>query len=377
MSLATSSIDPTANAATSADAFNRRGMARFVQGDLPGALADFHATLRLCPDCAEAWNNSGIVRQTMGEVAEAVDDFSRALTFNPDYAEALNNRARARQALGSMEGALADFERALACPAGRFLATVYHNRGTLRHTLGDLAGALADFDRALEIDPEHVATHVNRGMARKEAGDLDGALADLDRALAVTPHAEAVAVYHARGGVRVLQNDFTGAIADYDEALRINPAWYVVYISRGNAYYHRRMRRGLADYFTAFSLDPEGAAEELLRTLGEGIKRGAEQVLANCEQHLRIDGGDILAHARQGLTLMLLGRDDEAAPHLDRFRQGAPDCARHLERILERLGKSRRSAERVTPVSPAFQADLVFAGGGSAGSWAAAVWAGR
>jgi tetratricopeptide (TPR) repeat protein len=353
---------------TKADAFNRRGMARFVQGDLPGALRDFRAALRVRPDYPEAWNNAGVVRQALGEVAGAVDDFSRALAFNPRYAEALNNRARARQALGGVEGALADFERALACAAGRFRATVHHNRGALRQAAGDLPGALADFDRALEIDPEHVATYLPRGLARKEADDLAGALADLDRALATTAPADATPAYHARGGVRALLNDFKGAIADYDEALRIDPTWYVAYVSRGNAYYHRRSRRGLADYFTAYSLNPEGAAREVVRTLADGVRRGADEVLANCDQHLRIDDRDLLAHARRGLTLVLLGREDEAAPHLARFREAATDCTALLESVL---AAARNGGEvRATPVSVAVQSDLLFAQGGPAGWWA-------
>ena len=370
MSITTCATDMTLN---SADGLNRQGMARFAEGDLAGALNDFRAALRLRPDYPEAWNNTGIVRQTLGETVEAVDDFGRALAFKPEYAEALNNRARAQATLGNVESALADFARAVNCAAGRFLATVHHNRGTLRQTLGDLVGALADFDRALEVDPEHVATHLNRGMARKEAGDLDGALADLDRALEITPPSDAASIYHARGGVRVLRNDFTGAIADYDEALRINPTWHVAYISRGNAHYHRRSRRGLADYLTAFALHADGAADELIRTLSEGIKRGADEVLANSDQHLRIDERDILAHARRGLTLVLLEREVEAAQDLSRFREAAPNCAAHVDRILTRA--SHPAASPPTPVNLAFQADQVFAQGESAGWWAPALHA--
>lgn len=361
MNLPTSTDDRIASGSDPAGAeeLNRRGMARYVQGNREGALHDFRAALELRPDYALALNNRGVVRQALGDIAAAIDDFSRALALNPEYAEALNNRARARQALGDVEGARSDFARALGCAAGRFLATVYHNRGTLRQAIGDLPGALADFDRALKVDPEHVATYLNRGTARKEAGDLSGALADLDRALAAAP-AQAAAAYHARGGVRALLNDFTGAIADYDEALRIDPTWYVAYVSRGNAYYHRRSRRGLADYFTAFALNPEGAACELVRTLADGVRRSAEDVLANCDQHLRINDDDLLAHARRGLTLVLLGRHEEAAPHLARFREAAPECATHLHRVLARV----RGEARPAPVSEAVRADSLFAGGG-------------
>jgi tetratricopeptide (TPR) repeat protein len=340
----------TATEPPSATALNRRGLGRFAQGDLPGALADFRAAARCGAGCPEAWNNSGIVRQTLGDLAGALDDFDRALALRPDYVEALNNRARARQALGDDQGALADLDRALECATGRSRAVVLHNRGALRQQRGDVGGALADFDAALEAGPDHVATLVNRGEVRKEAGDLDGALADFDRALLRTPASQAAPIYHARGGVRALRNDFAGAIADHDAALRIDPGYYVAYISRGNARYHRCDPRGLADYLRAFSLNPEGAAREVLRVVGEGLRRGAAEVLGNCDRHLRRDEGDVLAHARRALTLVLLGRAAEAEPHLARLRALAPAVVPHLDRLLDLAGKP----------APTSASDLVF-----------------
>jgi tetratricopeptide (TPR) repeat protein len=311
----------------------RDGMALFAQGDLHGALFAFREAARFNPASHEAWNNCGFVRLSLGGSAEALEDFTRALTLHPDYAEAWNNRGRARQALGDAEGAMADFERALSCATGRFLATVHHNRGALRQEMGDLMGALADYDHALEAAPEHVATHVNRGIARKEAGDLQGALADLDRAVETMPRS--AMAYHARGGVRVLLNDFPGAIADYDEAIRLDPGYAVAYISRGNASYHRRDRRRVSDYLTAFRLNPEGAARELVRVLVEGVQRDAAEVLDNCDRHLRLSDWDVLAHARLGLTLVLLGREAAAAPHLACFRDLVPAGAAHFDRLLQ------------------------------------------
>jgi tetratricopeptide (TPR) repeat protein len=342
-----------------AEDFNRRGLDRFAAGDLPGALADFRAAARCRPGCAEAWNNAGIVRQRLGDPAGAVADFDQALARRPDYAEALTNRARARQALGDDRGALADLDRAAACATGESLATVLHNRGALRQQAGDVRGALADFDRALEADPGHVATHVNRGEARKEAGDLDGALADFNYALERTPAASAAPIYHARGGVLALRNDFQAAIGDYDSALRLAPGYYAAYVSRGNARYHRRDPRGLADYLKAFSLNPEGAARALLRVLVDGLRHGADEVLANCDQHLRLDERDLLGHARKGLTLALLGRADEAGPHLARLRAAAPAVTPHLERVLD---LARRPDQAAAPVAgPSTALDLFFA----------------
>ena len=166
-----------------------------------------------------------------------------------------------RQAQGDEKGARADFDRALELAAGTaFAASILHNRAMLRRHQGDVAGALADFDQALEFDPGHTASYICRGNLRKETGDLDGALADFDRAVAHNPSVSLAAAYHGRGGVRVLRNDFAGAIADYDRALAIEPEQFHLYISRGNARYHKRDPRGLLDYRMAFRLDPHGAA---------------------------------------------------------------------------------------------------------------------
>jgi tetratricopeptide (TPR) repeat protein len=318
-----------------AQALNRRGIARFQSGDVPGALADFRQAAMLELHYAEPWNNSGLLRQMLGQLTQAVADFDRALAIRPDYPEALTNRGRTRQALGDAEGARTDFDRALELAANTpFAASVLHNRGMLRQRNGDAAGALADFDQALRIDPAHTATYVCRGNLRKETGDLDGALADFDRAVEQNPSASLAAAYHGRGGVRVLLNDFAGAIADYDRALSLEPDKFHLYISRGNARYHKRDPRGVLDFRTAFRLDPDGAARELLRILNGDVRRDAEAVLDNCDKHLRINDRDVLAYARRGLTLLLLGRKVEAAPDLARVADAVPDLQVWLRKLV-------------------------------------------
>jgi serine/threonine-protein kinase len=328
-----------------AEALNRRAIARFSQGDPAGALDDFSQAVALAPGYAEAWNNSGLVRQVLGRLGEALADFDQALAARPDYPEALTNRGRARQALGDLAGARADLDWALACASGPFVASVLHNRAALRQAQGDLAAALADLNLALRIDPEHTASYVCRGLARKEAGDLSGARADLDAALErAAPHNQAT-VYHARGGVRVLQNDFAGAIADYDQAIALEPENHLYYLSRGNARYHRRDVRGAVDFRMAFRLDPEGTAREVARLLAADTQRDAAAVLDNCDKHLRLSDRDALAHARRGLTLLLVGREAEAARDLARFRALVPDLAPLLARVID-LAREHRDSRR-------------------------------
>jgi tetratricopeptide (TPR) repeat protein len=332
---------------------NRRGLARLKSGDIAGALADFHAAATDKPDYPEPWNNAGLVRQILGDLGEAVADFDRALAVRPDYPEALTNRGRARQAMGDVAGARADFDRALRLVGSSpFAASVLHNRGLLRQAQGDLAGALADFDQALDRDPKHTATYVARGLARKENGDLEGALADFNQALEQNPSQGLATIYHDRGGVRVLQNDFAGALADYDQALSLEPERYLFYISRGNARYHRRDPRGVLDYRMAFRLDAEGAAREFVRIVSTDTQRDAEAVLENCTRHVRLSDRDVLAYARRGLTLLVLGRDAEAAPDVARCRALLADAFPCFQRVLDLMLHSRGSPAQAVSADP-------------------------
>jgi tetratricopeptide (TPR) repeat protein len=354
----TSTLPPASAPDVPADAaaLNRRAIARLMQGDPEGALADFRRCVELDPGYAEAWNNSGLVRQRLGRPAEALADFDRALALRPDYPEALNNRGQARQRAGDLAGAGADFDRALACAPGRFAASVLHNRAAVRQRLGDLAGALADFDRALEIDPGHAATYLNRGAARKEAGDLDGALADCNIALERVAPDLSAATYHHRGGVKVLLGDIAGALADYNAALALEPNNPVFHLSRGNARYHRRDPLALADYRTAFCLNAEAAAREAARFLADDVRRDAEGVLENCRKHLRISARDALAWARRGLTLLLLGRAAEAEADLEQARALQPGFRAWLEKVVALIEGRSAEGKTGTPMAPAASA---------------------
>jgi hypothetical protein len=50
-----------------------------------------------------------------------------------------------------------------------------------------------------------------------------------------------------------------------------------------------------------------------------------------------------MAYARRGLTLLLLGREAEAAPDFDRMRQLDPEWGPLLERLIEGVRRHRTS----------------------------------
>jgi tetratricopeptide (TPR) repeat protein len=316
-----------------------RGTCRHARGDLGGAIADFGRALEVDPGYPEAWNNRGAARYALGDLAGAVTDLDRALEARPRYAEARNNRGIVRHSLGDLPGALADFDQALAIRP-RY-AEALGNRATTRRALGDLDGAVADLDRAIGINPGHAAAYLDRAAVLHARGDLDGAAADYDTALGLIPRPAAVRVYHLRAGVRVSQRRFADARADCDRALEIDPACCMAYISRGNARYHLRDPAALEDYLTAFRIDPQAAVAEVFRILTADVREDADAALENCRKHLRICPGDVVARARRGQTLLLLGEEAAAARDLDECLRQAPEMRGPLEHLAERARRHR------------------------------------
>jgi tetratricopeptide (TPR) repeat protein len=290
------------------EALNNRGAARFASGDAAGALADFDLALRLRPQYPEALNNRGIVRHRLGDAAGALADFDSAIEFHPRYAEALANRAVTRTAVG------------------------------------DLAGALADFDRAVGIRPDFAEALHGRAAALRAWGDLDGAMADYGRVLGLVPPEQAAPVYHLRAAIRVAQRRFADAVAECTEALALDPSAAMAHLSRGHARYHLRDLDALADYRAAFAIDPPAAAADVVRLVVEDLA-DVEAVLKNCRQHVRLCPDDITAYARRGLTLLLLGREEEAARDFEDMLRRAPDWTGHLE-LMVRAARAHAGGPR-------------------------------
>jgi tetratricopeptide (TPR) repeat protein len=316
-----------------------RGASRHAQGDLPGALADFGNALEADPRCVEAWNNHGAARHALGDLAGAMADFSRALDIDPRSAEACNNRGIVHHALGNYDAALADFDRALELRP-RY-AEALSNRATTRQAQGDLSEAVADLDRAIGIKPDRAEAYHDRAGVLHALGDLDGARADYDRVLQLIPREQAAPVYHLRGSVFSAQSRFAEALADCNEALEIDPDFCLAYLSRGNMRYHLRDMAAPADYATAFRLNAQAAANEVLRFVTMGIREDAAAVLENCRKHIRICPDDAIAYTRRGLTLLLLSREAEARDDLEQAARRLPKWRDYLTLLIE-VAKQQR-----------------------------------
>ncbi len=230
-----------------ADAYTNRGVARYMQEDLVGAVADYDEAIRLDPEFAMAYITRGDARYDLGDRSGAIADYGEAIRLNPEDTEAYIKRGNARYFQKDLAGAVADYDEAIRLNPE--YATAFHNRGNARKDQGELAGAVADYDEAIRLNPEYADAYTNRGVARYVQGDLAGAVADYDEAIRLNP-ADATA-YNNWGVVRYVQGDLVGAVADYDEAIRLNPEYATAYTNRGLARYDQGDLVGaMADYLS-------------------------------------------------------------------------------------------------------------------------------
>ena len=83
-------VSPGASAAD--DPFIKSGNAKFIQGDLRGAIADYSRAVELSPDNTDAYIRRGVAKLSLGDHDGAIADFDRAIGLNPERADAYNNR---------------------------------------------------------------------------------------------------------------------------------------------------------------------------------------------------------------------------------------------------------------------------------------------
>ncbi len=128
-----------------------RAVCRFNAGDLPSALSDCEAAIRLNPKAAAAYANRGGVRQALGDLAGALEDCSRVIEIEPESDEAYFNRALIHAAGGDWQKAEDDYTASLERQPAR--AAAYGGRGLARLRLRRDAGAEQDFAECRRRDP--------------------------------------------------------------------------------------------------------------------------------------------------------------------------------------------------------------------------------
>lgn len=282
-----------------AEALCNRGLNHLAENDLPKALEDLNAAIVANPKLAEAYTTRGMVHTRRSEIQDAIADFAKAIELSPECASAYANRADARAASNDLDGAYSDFTKAIELGekhpeknGAATVATAYNNRGKVEQDRNHATEARLDYNKAIERDPKFAEAYLNRGVLRKMSGDSDelkGALADCNKAIELKPQfAEA---YRFRGEIKLALKEPRGAIDDLEQAAKLAPDSPQVHNSLGQAYVSQRDKRAMAEFDKAITLDSHMVEAYSSRAIYKGLQQDFSAAIADFSQGIEILGG--------------------------------------------------------------------------------------
>ena len=287
-----------------AEAYYRRGLARYKLNQFGLANSDFDKAIELNPDYAEAYYRRGRLQfwQSEYEVIEteyelshseagtlnlkcsdtpppdltsSISDFDKAVELNPDYAEAYFYRGRAKDRSNQFASAVADFDKVIELQPD-YVEAVHYREISKRKAFDDYIAwgnselrkpesyyAIDYFDKAIELQPDSAEAYYSRGLAKmygkgysRGACRYESANSDFDKAIELTP--DDPKVYYCRGDVRHKLKQFESAIADYDKAIELSPCFYYAYYHRGHTKYKlRQFESAISDYDKTIEPTPD------------------------------------------------------------------------------------------------------------------------
>ncbi len=98
-----------------ARALFKRGTARIEAGSYPEAVADFSQAIGLRPEYGEAFHNRGVAKWRQKDLEGALADFDESITLGQvELWRAYKVRGDLKTELGQIDGAIADYQRSLA-----------------------------------------------------------------------------------------------------------------------------------------------------------------------------------------------------------------------------------------------------------------------
>jgi tetratricopeptide (TPR) repeat protein len=192
--LLASAVSSPAQTPRTARDYVKRAAARYLKGDLDGAIGDYDKALDSDPRAAEVYVKRGGARRAKGDLNGAIDDFNQAYDIDP-----------------------------LSVRNDRSVAEAYSNRGFIRTNKLDMPGAIYDFNKAIECYQGNPDLYFKRGRARLINADLAGAITDFTDGLALKPeNSLASLAYASRGYAYMLQGNEAEARRDFAESRKIN-----------------------------------------------------------------------------------------------------------------------------------------------------------
>ena len=178
-----------------AEAFNARGVAYRLKGEVDRAIQDYGQAIKLKPS-AEPYFNRGNAYLGKAQYDHAIDDFNQAIRLKADFAPAYDNRCWARAVVGILKQALADCNQAMRLSPNH--AATFNSRAFIFLKMTQFDAAVSDYNTALRIDPKLAFALYGRGLAKLKSEDQAG---EADIAAAKSLQAD-IAQEYLRYGIR-------------------------------------------------------------------------------------------------------------------------------------------------------------------------------
>jgi tetratricopeptide (TPR) repeat protein len=133
-----------------ASAYNGRGDAYYLKGDLDGAIRDYTEAIKSAPDIAKYYSNRGHAYRAKGDYGSAIRDYTEAIRINPRAGIYYRNRAMVHMYnKADYDSAIADYTEAIKVSPRD--GSNYIGRGNAYDAKGDRARAGEDYAKAREL----------------------------------------------------------------------------------------------------------------------------------------------------------------------------------------------------------------------------------
>ena len=153
---------------------------------VPEAIVEYQAALRIQPNYADAHNYLGNALLKLNQPQDALGEYQTALGLKPNYPDAHSNLAAALVDLGRLQEAIGHCHQALELNPD--FPEAHCNLGVAWAKLGKTQEAIAEYREALRLKPRCFNAHYNLGNTLLEAGQTQEAVEHFEQAIRMKPN---------------------------------------------------------------------------------------------------------------------------------------------------------------------------------------------
>jgi len=301
-----------------AETYCARANARFLSGDVRGAIADYSDALERDPEYADALVGRGRARAASDRVEEAISDLKRAIKTDPNHLIGRYHLAKVYYDSGQKAAAKKELTRILN--GNRNFAMAYGLLGVIFAESGDTKRALAAYSKGIRLFPEFTFAYIGRALVYIKLGR--NRLADKDFESAIRNDPSGYAPYYNRGEVRQRRGDGETAMSDFRVTLKLEVPDFNAAYRMGDRFFKADLFDESARMYTKALL----AAEKLPETRAAGARGDAylmrsmayeklgsfKEALEDLDAAVAISSSSPRLWTARGKLLLRLDRDKEA-----------------------------------------------------------------